>query len=110
MTMSARRLGRLDPASTLFLCCDIQEAFRGVIHKFPALLKTAQRMMATARILSIPTCVTEQYPRGLKQTVAELDIADCAKVRAARALSMPPSRVRAANDDHTHSKICTDSA
>jgi hypothetical protein len=80
------RLGRLDPATTVFLCCDVQEAFRSAIHRFPAVISTAQRMLAAARTLSIPVAVTEQYPKGLKPTVAELDIRSCLKVRAAQAL------------------------
>ena len=95
--MAVRRLGRLEASSTVFLCCDIQEAFRSAIHRFPAVVATAQRMLSTARTLSIPVAVTEQYPKGLKPTVAELDISSCLKVSAcacsARARAPTPTRV-----------------
>lgn len=69
------RLGRLTPERTLFLICDVQERFRPAIHKFPAIVSGSLRLLATARELSIPAIVTEQYPKGLGRTVAELDTA-----------------------------------
>lgn len=84
-------LGRLEPTFTLFMCCDIQEAFRHNIYKFPAVVAVAQRLIGAAEILGIPTVVTEQYPKGLKATVPELNIANCKKVREVLApLPCPP--------------------
>jgi nicotinamidase-related amidase len=105
--MAVRRLGRLEASSTVFLCCDIQEAFRSAIHRFPAVVATAQRMLTTARTLAIPVAVTEQYPKGLKPTVAELDISSCLKVcLCTRALARECAQLCGAAwpvaDDDTH--------
>ncbi|KAJ1638769.1 Isochorismatase-like protein [Pavlovales sp. CCMP2436] len=80
LAAKVQRLGRLEPATTLFLCCDVQEAFRSAVHRFPAVVATAARMLAAAETLAIPVAVTEQYPKGLKHTVVELDISRCYKV------------------------------
>jgi len=67
------RLARLKPETTALMICDIQERFRDVIHKFPAVVSGSRRMGEAAKMLSIPTIVTEQYPKGLGHTVAEFD-------------------------------------
>ncbi|KAI8921651.1 Isochorismatase-like protein [Entophlyctis helioformis] len=62
-------------ASTAFFVCDIQERFRPLIHNFPSVVATAHKMIEAAKILSVPLIVTEQHPKGLGHTVAELDVA-----------------------------------
>lgn len=101
-----RHLGRLDPKTCLFMMCDVQEAFRSAIHKMPAVIATAERMITTARTLNVPMCVTEQYPKGLKNTVSELDISGFAKVRRAGPPAVCDATARA--DEECTSKICTD--
>ena len=71
---STKLLARLKTHSTVFFICDIQERFRDAIHRFPAVVTGAQRMTRAAAALSIPVVVTEQYPKGLGKTVAELDL------------------------------------
>ena len=69
---------RLTPASTVFLLCDVQERFRAAIHGFANVVVGSQRMLQASKELSIPTIVTEQYPKGLLKTVEELDVAGIA--------------------------------
>ncbi|CAH3198121.1 unnamed protein product, partial [Porites evermanni] len=71
--MAAAKLGRLAVKNTAFLLCDIQEKFRPSIIYFPEIIKVAQRMVAAANILKIPVIATEQYPKGLGNTVEEID-------------------------------------
>ena len=48
MSAIARSVGRLSPSTSALFVCDIQDRFRNVIHGFPAVVDTAQRMV-TAR-------------------------------------------------------------
>mmetsp|Transcript_49504 Transcript_49504/g.95605 ORF Transcript_49504/g.95605 Transcript_49504/m.95605 type:complete len:199 (+) Transcript_49504:50-646(+) len=70
----AQRLGRLNPESCVFFICDIQERFRPGIHKFATVVQGAQRLIRVANALEIAFMVTEQYPKGLGNTVSEIDI------------------------------------
>ena len=54
---------------------DVQEKFRNAIHKFATVVTGSQRMVRAANELKVPVIVTEQYPKGLGHTVAELDTA-----------------------------------
>ena len=65
---------RLELAKTVFFCCDVQERLRQSILKFPHVVYTAQSLVKVGNMLSIPLIVTEQYPKGLGRTVAELDV------------------------------------
>lgn len=51
---------------------DIQEAFRPVIGDFETVVQNTARMTQGASILNLPVVVTEQYPKGLGKTVAEI--------------------------------------
>ncbi|KAL2064189.1 hypothetical protein VTL71DRAFT_4683 [Oculimacula yallundae] len=64
-----RRLNR--PA--LFIC-DIQEKFRGPIWEYEKLILTTQKMLAAAKILSIPVYATTQNRARLGETCSELDL------------------------------------
>ncbi|KAJ2899658.1 hypothetical protein IWW38_000902 [Coemansia aciculifera] len=67
-------LGRLNSKTTAFLLCDVQEKFRSSIHAFESVVQVSQKLSATSKILNIPLIVTEQYPRGLGSTAAEIPI------------------------------------
>lgn len=71
-TKAAARLGKLLPTSTALFVCDIQERFRPIISGFPAVVDTSRRMIRGANILGLPVVTTEQYPKALGNTVAEL--------------------------------------
>jgi nicotinamidase-related amidase len=62
----------LEPKNTLLLVVDVQERFRAAISDFDVMLHACVRLVKSVRILGLPILVTEQYPRGLGQTVPEL--------------------------------------
>src|SRR5262245_14606326 len=51
---------------------DMQEAFRPVIPDFNDTAAQIAKAVQGARLLEVPVIVTEQYPRGLKHTAAEI--------------------------------------
>eukprot|EP00884_Botryococcus_braunii_P019934 jgi/Botrbrau1/6624/Bobra.104_2s0011.1 len=65
-------VGKLVAERTILFVCDIQERFRSVIHGYPAVIDTARRLIKGAAAFNIPIIVTEQYPKALGSTVAEL--------------------------------------
>lgn len=71
--MPPLRCGLPNPKNTLLLLCDIQEKFRPLIWKFPAVVSSAQALHQTAKVLGMETVVTEQNPGRLGGTVAELE-------------------------------------
>ncbi|KAI9309580.1 Isochorismatase-like protein [Cunninghamella echinulata] len=74
--MSLPKIAKLTPQTTALFVCDIQEKFKGVIWQYPSVISVAGKMIKASKLLNIPTIVTEQYPKGLGVTVAELDISD----------------------------------
>jgi len=60
--------------TTAFFLCDMQEKFRPTIKYFPEIATVANRLVAAANILNIPVIATEQYPKGLGNTVSEIDV------------------------------------
>lgn len=60
MSVAKRLVRKLNPASTAFFVCDIQEKFRSAIWQFPSVISIAQKMIKGAEILDIPVIVTEQ--------------------------------------------------
>ncbi|GAA5936741.1 hypothetical protein JCM10213_000044 [Rhodosporidiobolus nylandii] len=57
-----RRIARIRPNQTAFFCCDIQERFRLVVHAYPHVIQTAEKMLKAAKILDVPVIATEQTP------------------------------------------------
>ncbi|KAI8079789.1 Isochorismatase-like protein [Halteromyces radiatus] len=74
--MSLPKIAKLTPQTTALFICDIQERFKGVIWQYPSVISVAGKMIKASKHLDIPMVVTEQYPKGLGATVAELDISD----------------------------------
>jgi nicotinamidase-related amidase len=62
----------LAPERTVVLLVDVQEAFRPVVDRFEQVAANSARLARGARILGVPIVVTEQYPRGLGETVPEV--------------------------------------
>jgi nicotinamidase-related amidase len=54
---------------------DVQEAFRPY-DSFAGVVDSCAKLVQAARILQLPTLVSEQYPKGLGHTVPELGIED----------------------------------
>lgn len=71
-TAAAARFARPLPEHTVLFLCDLQERFRGLIHRFPSVVRSADTLARTAAALGVPTVVTEQYPKAFQPTVAEL--------------------------------------
>jgi len=65
-------VGRLDPETTALVVVDVQEAFRRVIPDFDRVAKATGTLIAGAEAIGVPIVVTEQYPKGLGETVPEV--------------------------------------
>jgi nicotinamidase-related amidase len=66
-------MGLLARERAALLVVDVQEAFRPYAA-FSAVAQACARLVQAARVLEIPTLVSEQYPQGLGRTAAELDL------------------------------------
>lgn len=62
----------LNIEDSLVLVIDIQEKLLNAVFNKTSLEKRAEIIAGTAKILGIPTIVTEQYPKGLGNTVEGL--------------------------------------
>lgn len=62
----------ITPENSLLLVIDIQEKFRNVINQFDKLINNSKKLIKVANILKIPILVTEQYTKGLGETVNEI--------------------------------------
>jgi nicotinamidase-related amidase len=58
---------------TALVVIDVQEGFRPY-PTFAAVAQACAKLLAGARILELPALVSEQYPKGLGQSAAELGI------------------------------------
>lgn len=63
---------RLDPGTTVLCVVDIQERLLAVMPEADRVVARCRRLAEAARLLDIPTVLTEQYPRGLGGTAPEL--------------------------------------
>ena len=62
----------LELTTSTLAIIDMQEAFRGNILDFAVTAARIGRMVEAAKLLNVPIVVTEQYPRGLGHTAAEI--------------------------------------
>lgn len=60
----------LDRARTALVVIDVQEAFAKAVDGFDAVAAQTAVLVQGAKVLGLPVLVTEQYPRGLGDTVA----------------------------------------
>jgi len=67
-----RHAHTLDPARTALVVIDMQESFRTVIADFATTAAHIARAVTGAQLLHVPILVTEQYPKGLGHTAAEV--------------------------------------
>jgi nicotinamidase-related amidase len=72
----------LDRERAALVVVDVQEAFRKAVLDFDAVVREAGVLARGAAILGLPLVVTEQYPRGLGETVPELveDLGDAQRL------------------------------
>jgi len=68
--MSHRNL--LTQQNAALIVVDIQEGFRPIIADFNKIAERAAKMIRGCTILGVPVFVTEQYPKGLGETAAEI--------------------------------------
>ncbi len=62
----------LNRADSLLLAVDFQSKLAPAIHEGAAAIATAARLIQIARLLAVPCLATEQYPKGLGHTHADL--------------------------------------
>jgi nicotinamidase-related amidase len=67
--MSAELLHR---ERTALVVIDVQEAFRKAVDHFEDVARNTAILIQGARILGLPLVVSEQYPKGLGETVPEV--------------------------------------
>jgi nicotinamidase-related amidase len=65
-------LAGLNPDRAALVVVDVQERFRPAIEHFDRVVARCVRAVSGAVALGLPVVVTEQYPQGLGETVAEL--------------------------------------
>jgi nicotinamidase-related amidase len=68
----AAALAGLNPDRTVLVVVDVQEAFRGSIDRFGAVVDRCVRMVRAASILGLPVVVAEHVADKLGSTVPEL--------------------------------------
>jgi len=64
--------GKLDASRAALLVVDVQEAFRKAVPGFDDLSRASAALVQGAEAVGIPIVVTEQYPKGLGRTVADV--------------------------------------
>ena len=62
----------LDRERAALVVVDVQEAFRPAVRDFDSVAKSVAALVQGARILVLPVVVTQQYPKGLGETVPEV--------------------------------------
>jgi nicotinamidase-related amidase len=63
---------KLDPARAALVVIDVQEGFRKAIPDFEGVAAATATLVQGAEALDVPIVVTEQYPKGLGETVPEV--------------------------------------
>jgi len=67
--MSGRRL---DPERASLVVIDVQEGFRKAVPSFDQVARATAALVKGAKAVGIPILLTEQYPKGLGNTVPEI--------------------------------------
>jgi nicotinamidase-related amidase len=65
----------LDKEDAVLLIVDIQEKLAVVMKERDKVVRNCLHLIELAKMISLPVVVTEQYPRGLGRTVAEIQSA-----------------------------------
>ena len=63
----------LHQQNAALIVVDIQEGFRPIIADFDKIVGRVATMVRGCKILGVPVFVTEQYPKGLGNTAAEIE-------------------------------------
>ncbi|MDR2441739.1 MAG: hydrolase [Planctomycetaceae bacterium] len=70
--MYQRSFSLLSSENSLLFVVDIQERLMPVINKGDTVIFNTRRLLNSAQLLEIPVLVSEQYPKGLGATAAEI--------------------------------------
>jgi nicotinamidase-related amidase len=62
----------LDQTRAFLVVVDLQEAFRKTLHEWERTIARARVLIRGAHALELPVFYTEQYPKGLGETVPEV--------------------------------------
>ncbi len=62
----------LERERSCLLLIDLQEGYRGKLHQEERVVHAAARLLEAAALLGVPVLLTEQYPKGLGPTRAEI--------------------------------------
>ena len=68
-------MGLLNRDRAALVVVDVQEAFRPY-ESFAGVADACAKLVQAARILDLPTTVSEQYPKGLGHTAPEVDLGE----------------------------------
>jgi nicotinamidase-related amidase len=63
---------RLTPETTIAVCVDYQERLMPAIHEGEQVLRRAEILLRGLKLLGVPAVVTQQYTKGLGETVEPL--------------------------------------
>ncbi len=63
---------KLDKAGSVLVVVDVQDKLLPAIHDWPTVLENTVKMVKFAQTLGVPVLVTEQYPKGLGPTNAQV--------------------------------------
>jgi nicotinamidase-related amidase len=66
--------GKLEADRTTLVVVDVQEAFRRAIPDFDRIARATATLIEGASIIGVPIVATEQYPKGLGETVPEVAV------------------------------------
>lgn len=71
---SMTETGILKKGKTAFIIIDVQERLMPVIFNNTEVFENVKRLIEGSKILGVPLLITEQYPKGLGKTCAEVNI------------------------------------
>lgn len=63
---------KLDPKRAALVVVDVQEAFRKAIPDFDSVAGATAKLVRGAGAIGVPVAITQQYPKGLGETVHEV--------------------------------------
>ena len=67
-----RHAALLDRRRTVLVLIDLQEGYRAALHAWDRVVAASALLVRGAALLDLPLLVSEQYPRGLGHTAAEV--------------------------------------